>query len=196
MPRAARIVNARSSAAPSPPTRSSRVPATFAERSAARSSSTGASIANDIDCSARSRRARSVARRARRHPNAVAGPGRWARPMSTSDTYARAAQQSRARRALPRRRAAGAEAGGTRSSPRARAEWSHQPLPRRSSVRKSPKSWRERSFAVPTSTRRRPRAFGSAPRPRSRSTSQRAAVQVRGRRPERRSTCRRHRRPQ
>jgi hypothetical protein len=37
--------------------------------------------------------------------------------------------------------------------------------------RKSPYSWRERSVAVPTSTRRSPPVLGSAPLPRSRSTS-------------------------
>ena len=60
MPRAARIVNASSSAAPSPPTSRRRVPATLAERSASRNSSTGASTANDVDRSVSSTRARSV----------------------------------------------------------------------------------------------------------------------------------------
>ena len=50
-------------------------------------------------------------------------------------------------------------------------------------ARKSPKSWLDRNVPVPTSTIRRPGAFGSVPLPRSRSTSQRSGVHSRGRWP-------------
>ena len=62
IPRAASTVNASRRAAPSPPTSRRRRPATFAECWAARSSSTGASIANEDERSVSSMRARSLRR--------------------------------------------------------------------------------------------------------------------------------------
>ena len=180
MPRAARIVNARSSAAPSPPTSRSRVPATFADRSA---------VAKLLDGCVDAERRRPLGELDPRSlaprdelvdlPQPRRSRSRRATPTRTCDTCERAPETPRARRALLRRRAA--EAAGRWYS-LVSAELGRNRRIRRRQRRRTGGSRRTAdaiaSVAVPTSTSRRPGASGSAPRPRSRSTSQRSGAHL------------------
>ena len=133
-------------------------------------------------------RARSP-RRGRRSARASAGRRRAATPRRSSGRCWRPPARSSAHRSPRRRRVARAAADGSAAARCRAGATSRSARALSVGARKSPKSWLDRSVAVPTCTSRSPGAFGRAPSPRRRTTSQRAGVQRRGSLPLVRLTC-------